>query len=484
MCGFKRFLFFVQLIILISALLAGCSGEGSFQKAAPEGTSDTTSKVALTATISGEVKLSTSILQAYSSKPSTNERQASSVSATCFMVGADVNLYDADRPEWFYPVARATAGLDCSYTLNKLTNSGMNLNPDGTKAYNDGNPIPAGNYTVIARNDPTITGTKQYVAVQPYVKHFKGNITGNDLIAYDSETVPEVKSMFGLLKNPDSTFGGASTQVERNRALQVTFSMAMARLSVLQNMGIKEDISNTPVAGDWKVSNDLLSATFYPSTSLIINTTYIVSVDKEAKNVYSRPLVSTVTGTFVAKEDDTTSPNAVFFEPSEQTDVPNNTALLFASNEPLDLNTMEVSSSPSIGDRPAVIFAGIDNTVVPGKPYIYEVLPNSMLGLFTDYSITVGGAKDMAGNALTPVTTDFKTSQTPTLPTVLVTGPMANATGVDESLPVLATFTSLMDPETRGVLCTELPNRARGRADLLQPPFKDSPAQANSAPHP
>lgn len=373
------------------------------------------------------------------------------------MQGADVNLYDATHPEWLYPVSKTTTGLDCGYTLNKLVNSHLNKNSDGSKAYLDDAPIPAGKYTIVAKNDITMTGGKQFVAVQPFVRSFKGNINSNNLLAYDSEAIPKITSILGLQQNPDGTFGGSGVSVEKNRAIQVTFNMAMARLSMLQSTSIKDN-AGVSVPGIWKVSSDLLSATFYPLLDLDSGTVYTITVSNNVQNVYGKTIASTVTGSFTAINADTTPPNAIYIGAS--TGVKINKPLKIASSELLDINTMSITSTPSIGDKPAVIFIGFDGALQNSisKGYVYEIMPSSVLELYTDYTWKMGGAKDMAGNPLTEVTSNFKSESVATPPAIESVYPINNALGVPDNATLVVKFASLMNPESIGPASFTLSN--------------------------
>lgn len=398
-----------------------------------------------TTTVTGKVTLSSTV-----AKP---KRTASTVvsyaTGTEGLADATVELYNADKPEWLYPVASVLSDSTGVYLLSSYKNAGNNGN-----AYTDNASIPKGNYTIIAYKYDSGRG-KLFVAVQPYVKMFEGDVVGNDLLAQDSGITPAVVSMFGLAKNPDGSYGNTTYELSQNAALQVTFNTAMARLSVLAAISIKNS-SNTAVQGVWKVSADLLSATFYPSDSLTIGNVYTVTVrggsdtndSTLAKNLYGNPISATVTGTFITKAADTTPPNAVADtpDPANPTNVPISTPIRIGANEPLDVNTMVVTSAPSIGDKPAVTYVGYD--AAKTYKYIYEILPANALQLNQDYAITVSGAKDMAGNLMTSLTFNFKTAATATLPVVVSVSPTEGANGVAVNAAVSAVFSTLMDDST------------------------------------
>lgn len=424
---------FALISLLLTLFLASCGGGSS-----------STPSTATTTTITGSVMLSNDAASGLLA--STTGVLATTTFCAAELKGADVYLYDADRLEWLYPVARATTGPDCSYTLHQLINSSFNRNADGSRAYNDNNPIPAGNYTVIASNNIMITGGNQLVAVQSHISNFKGDVTGNDLVAYSNDTVPAVTSMLGLAQNPDGTFCGTGAGTGSNEAIQIAFNMAMARVSVINNIKIMGG-GGIPVAGKWKISADLLFATFYPDPGLKQEMSYTIYVDAVMQNVYGKRLAQSVSCSFVAGAANANAPEAAWYSPSVTTGVPVNTPIQIVSSKYLDLSTINVTSTPGIGDKPSMFFVGNTSTV-PGKPYIYEIVPAGLLAYNTSYSMSVSGALDLAGNPLATLSTSFTTKAAPTPPAVISTSPAASATGVALNADVRAVFSSQMAPST------------------------------------
>ncbi len=432
----KKFYRQISFVLLLALLLSSCTGGGSSSGTVPSGGGGILSK---TTTVSGTVFLSGAV--SASSKPTARSSYkvtktgsqldktlgAAGVKSAVLppLVNATMKLYNADRPDWIYPVAQVFTDANGTYTFNKLTNADLNLNAQGQQEYSNGDPIPAGNYTVIAANDTTVSGGKQYVAVQAIVKRFEGFKTGNDLVVQDSDAIPSVIFMLGLKPNSDGTFGGTGTILPPNAGIQIVFNMAMARLSVIDAVKLYSAASTTmSLAGSWKFTPDLLTATFYPTNGMQPSTAYTVKIAggannvQAAVNVYGKPLASTITAAFITDStNDTTRPNAILYLPILQTDVPITTPIQIASRyEPLDINTMNVTGTPSIGDKPAVHYVGIKRIQLTSDSpvidyYIYEI-GHTPLDLGTDYVITVSDAKDMSGNLLQPVSFNFKTEST------------------------------------------------------------------------
>lgn len=403
---------------VLALLLAGCGGGGG---SAPPATGGGGGGGTTPTTVSGKVTLSSTVIgkpALYLKGGTSNELNkvlsAAGVRQAGGLTGATVELYDADHPEWLYPVADTTTGSDPllasdEYKLSKLKNAANN----NGATYTNGADIPAGNYTLIAYKYDISLG-KLFVAVQSIVNKWAGPVTGNNLTTADSTAVPSVVSMFGMSKNTDGTFGGTTTNLPANAAIQVTFSMAMARLSVLDAISIKNGA--TAVAGTWKISADLMSAMFVPASPLTSGTTYTVTIGggtaaKTAKNVFGQAIVATRVGTFTASGTDTTAPNAVKESPATSTGVAITTPIRIAANEPLDPTTIKVASTPSIGDKPNVIYIGKTGKYLDFY-YVYEIVPATALAVNTDYVLTVSGGKDLAGNLLPSTSINFKTEAT------------------------------------------------------------------------
>jgi hypothetical protein len=278
------------LPIVLALLMTGCGGGGGGGGSAPAPTATTTTisgKVTLSSTVTGKPTMMASMLtkarlqHAAKGKPSTNQDSnlLKALSATTLGVptglsSATIELYDADKADWLSPVAIALSDSTGTYTLSTLTNASSNLNADGSVAYVDGDPVPTGNYTIIASKYDSGYG-KLFVAVQAIVKKFAGTVAGNDLVAQDSTATPSVVSMLGLAKNTDGTFGSSTSFIPVNANIQVTFSMAMARQSVIDGMKIVAS-DGTVVSGKWKVSPDLTAVTFYPTADLTPSTVYTI----------------------------------------------------------------------------------------------------------------------------------------------------------------------------------------------------------------
>ena len=341
---------------------------------------------------------------------------------------AKVLLYNADHPEWLYPVSETFTDSSGNYVLTKLKNAALNLDAAGNSVYSDGDYIPEGKYTLLAFKpggfDPILgITTDPIVAVQTVVNSFSGTVSAADLAAQSSTVKPKVDTIVGLKKNTDGTqtWGvsqaaaiaagdtllNTTTKIAANAAIPVTFSMAMSRASVLNGVSIEP-----AVAGEWKVSSDWLSAVFYPdiTTGLIPGTEYTLTVNgsetsSPVTNVYGNPLKRTAVATFTADPADNINPVVSILSPSSGAGVSVFDPIRITSDESLDVNSVLLTSTPTLGVKPGVFFVGKNTS----GQYIYEFLLANPLTPSTTYDITVSGGTDMSGNAMTLVSRSFTT---------------------------------------------------------------------------
>ena len=421
----------ILITLILSALLvfSGCTGKGS------GGTGGTGSSSGTTV-ISGKVTLSGSVSKpqlnalftAPSGKPGSKSflEQASkmpvngvttvlnsSLQATA-LSNAKVELFDADHPEWLYPIAIGQTDGNGDYTLSSMSNAANN--PGAT--YIDGDPIPAGKYTLVAYK--AALGQKPQVAVQTVVTDFSGAISNIDFEVLPSDVPPSVITMFGARRNTDgtNTWGIAGTTVlPATAAIQITFSMPMSRDS-LEAVEIESATTGTVPAGQWSLSADWLTATYYllPGQQFAQGNDYTVTLygadDTQNKpkvtNVYGNPLDDTAVGTFTAGAPDTMSPTIQWNSPSVidmGTSVKVTQAFRVESNEILDVNGMTLVGSPSLGAKPGVIYLGKNSA----RMYVYEFVLGDPLILNQTYSLKVYGGKDLSGNPINVLTGTIKT---------------------------------------------------------------------------
>ncbi|MBM2838419.1 MAG: hypothetical protein HW415_1044 [Deltaproteobacteria bacterium] len=83
---------------------------------------------------------------------------------------------------------------------------------------------------------------------------------------------------------------------------------------------------------------------------------------------------------------------------------------------------------------------------------MYNIIPNGPLQLNTDYSVTFSGAKDLAGNAMTAATFNFKTTAVAdTTPPVTTASPPAGAYTSAQTVTLTANETATIYYTTDGI---------------------------------
>ncbi len=326
---------------------------------------------------------------------------------------ANVYLYNADHPEWLSPVSETTTDDQGNYSFTKLMNAANN-----GSAYTDGDPIPVGTYTMLIYKPSTfdpVAGvtTDPVVAVQPAFSATQGTVSVDDVEAEPSDVTPRVVTMFGMEKNTDGTYTWGPASMPTNADIQIGFDMAMSRGSI-QNITVKQN--SATVDGNWALSADWLTATFEPAATLVAGD-YNISVPSTVTNVYGNALGYDATGTMTATAVDSTAPTVTVMSPTNNsTNVATSTPVRISSDELLDINSLRLDSTPSVGDRPGVLYVGES-----GGAYVYEFDLSEPLQLSASYTMLISGLKDLAGNGATELTTNF-TTESP-----------SNADGVDST---------------------------------------------------
>ena len=430
------------LALSLALLFAGCSGGGGGSSSAGTGSGSTTpatttvaGKVTLSSAVSSKPTLMKSMLNAPKGKPGSKAYKASlkatsplksatlaKVLSTIAFANGDVYLYNADHPEWLCPISTGKTDASGNYSLSTLSSAACNANN-----YKDGDPIPAGNYTLMAFKaggyDPILgTVTKNLVAVQTIVSSFTGTVAMSDMEAQEGTSYPTVAAILGAKQNTDGTqtWGSSATELPANAAIQINFSAAMSRGSLTNGITISPAVS-----GKWALSADWTTATFYPDAGVTLtpNTLYTITVkgsDTDAsnavKNVYANALVKTAKGTFTAKAADTVAPTAIFTSPTTAefgNPVDVTKPIRIGSNKPLDVNGLtldgKVAGVSSLGAKPGVLYVGKDAT---SSLYVYEFVLGVPLKLGTTYDLTVSGGKGLNGIAMNTLTGSFATTTT------------------------------------------------------------------------
>ena len=236
-----------------------------------------------------------------------------------------------------------------------------------------------------------------------------------------------------------------ATGVAIDKTVTATFSVPMDPLSITSTTVTLKQGTATPVAGSVSYSGS--TASFNPASDLLPGTIYTATVTTGAKNVAGTTLGTNYVWTFTTANPVVVPPTVILTDPlNNATGVAIDktvTATFSVPMDPLSITSATVTlkqgtASPITG---SVSYSGstasFDPTVnlLPGTIYTAEVTT---------------GAKNVAGTALvTNYVWTFTTASTVVIPpTVILTSPLNNATGVTLNKTVTATFSVPMDPLT------------------------------------
>ena len=236
-----------------------------------------------------------------------------------------------------------------------------------------------------------------------------------------------------------------ATAVGLDKLIVATFSEQMDPASITAfTFAVKQ--GTTSVAG--AVTYTGTTATFTPTNKLEPNKIYTVTISTGAKDKAANALASNYTFNFTTGDGaDTAPPTVSLTDPLDNTtSVAQNKAVKITFNETMDPATISTSTitlkQGTTVVAGAVVYAAMTATFTPTV--------SLATGLVYTATVTTG-AKDAAGNALAANTVwSFTTIGTAdiTLPMVNATDPLNNATGVDLSKIVKATFNEAMNPST------------------------------------
>jgi hypothetical protein len=263
-----------------------------------------------------------------------------------------------------------------------------------------------------------------------------GDGTGSSSPSSSDTTAPTVTAVAPL---------NNATGVAINRKATATFSEAMDSATITTaTFTLKQGATAVPGT----VTYSGVTAVFKSDSTLAASTVYTATVTTGAKDLAGNVLAakyewSFTTGTVA----DNTAPTVTLTDPlSNATSVATNkkvTATFSEAMDPLTITTTTFTLKQGATDvSGTVTYSGVNAVFKPA----------STLAASTVYTATMTtGAKDLAENALAAkyewsFTTG--TSADTTAPTVTLTDPLSNATGVAVSKKVAATFSEAMDPLT------------------------------------
>jgi len=242
-----------------------------------------------------------------------------------------------------------------------------------------------------------------------------------------------------------------ATGVLVNSKIAVTFSEAMDPTTITAANILVTGPGTTPIAGVVTYAAASNIATFTPNASLPASTLITVTATTGVKDLAGDAMASNFTcGFTTALAPDTTAPTVISTNPScGATGVAVNTTVAAIFSEAMDPLTITTSTFTLTGPGTTPVPGTV---AYSGTGNVATFTPTSNLANGTTFTLTVTtGAKDLAGNPLaSDFTCTFSTGPGPdtTPPTVILTNPACNATGVALNKSVNVTFSEAMNPLT------------------------------------
>jgi hypothetical protein len=234
-----------------------------------------------------------------------------------------------------------------------------------------------------------------------------------------------------------------ATGVPLNKKIAATFSESMNPSSISITSFLLTN-GSTPITGTVTYSGNI--GVFTPSANLVASTLYTATITTIAKDLAGNPLATNYIWTFTTGATiDTVPPTVILTDPLDKaTGVAINKKIAATFSESMDpLSISTLSFTLKNGTTPVAGNVTYLNNVATFSP-LSNLLQNTL------YTATISTlSKDLAGNALVndyvwTFTTIVPADIIP--PTVILTDPLNNATGIAVDKQIAATFSEAMDP--------------------------------------
>jgi large repetitive protein len=311
-----------------------------------------------------------------------------------------------------------------------------------------GNTV-AGNFTYSA-DDKTVTFTpvSPLTATTSYTVSYSAQITDTTGTALTNPgsftftsgtssdtTAPQVTSV----DPPNNTFG-----VGVNVTPHLTFSEPVNELTIPAALNLYYENFNLIIPAKVTVSADRLSATLTPNAPLLPNTLYYFYLtsytDIAGNNGYG-----SYTYFYTGSTGDTGATTVSSITPKDtQTGVPVNARITVVMSD--DIDPTSVSNGSITVKQGSTPIAGAVTLASDGVTLTFA--PTSLLTVSTAYNVSVGGFKDIEGNAVTASNTSFTTGTTGYGNgsfTLVSTNPVNGAINVSVTSPVTFTMSNLIN---------------------------------------
>jgi len=261
--------------------------------------------------------------------------------------------------------------------------------------------------------------------------------------AFAAGTQPDTTAPVAIDTNPP----GSAVGVPVGTVISVAISEPVDPASVTgSTFFVRDNTTFQNLPATVGTSGDGRRLTLVPAAPFAPNRSHtIFLVNQGIEDLAGNRLASGNFSFTTAAGGDATAPNVVEIGPRDGwLDVPTNGRVLVRFDEPISSLSTASASISSAGGLVAVGRGFADGN------RLFGLFPQNPLGPATQYTLSLAGITDLAGNPLAPTTTTFTTEAGADLirPTVATVSPTNSATGVSRSTTVTVTFSERISPAT------------------------------------
>ena len=289
---------------------------------------------------------------------------------------------------------------------------------------------------------PLTAGTAYTVSYSSQISDTVGNaLTNPGSFTFTTGGISNTQGPAVLLVNPVNQ----STNVGLNVAPHITFTEPVNQLTIPNAFSLTYENAGPAVAATVTVAANRLSATITPSSQLLPNTQYGLSLcgfSDLAGNAGTCFNSTFITGSTADTNQTTVS---TIVPANGTTAVPTNVQVVAVMSDQLDptsVNNNSITLTPAGGSP----ITGTVSLAADGVTLTF--VPSAALTASTLYTVSVGGFADVEGNSVAPFTSTFTTTTGAYGSTsfkVTALSPANKATGVSVTSPVTFTMTNLVD---------------------------------------
>ena len=276
------------------------------------------------------------------------------------------------------------------------------------------------------------------------------DLAGNGLTADRTWTftTPNESTLLGTVSSVTSTSpSNLAVDVARGSEINASFSQVMDPFSITPDTFKVLDPDGLPVSGTLSYTGTI--ATFTPAFPLIPNNTYEVVISSSVKSLAGVTMDADYSWVFTTGADLIGTPPIVQFTtplPGD-TNVPLNTSIIAAFDEPMDPATINVTSFtltlPDGTPVPGMVsYAGMTAVFVPDT----QLLPGVSYAARITTAVTDAGGTHMVGDYTWTFSTGADVDAV--APQVLFTNPANDAVRVALNTKIDIAFSDVMDPTT------------------------------------